>query len=525
MLRRPKLKWYQREDVEIIKGSGCVALVANSPGTGKTAIACTVLSETADTSLPALVICPSSVLMNWRKEFGIWAPEIRTCIVDDMTTNVPKFRNVRGVYITSWALLDARWEDFVKLGIKGVVADEAHFSKNPDALRSQALFEVIKDAKTKLALTGTPIVNNEKEMDVIKSYLGDNPVITRRLLEEVEKDVPEKTRYILPIELRDVHRDRYDKADKEFEEWLRTEREQRAEMGEEPQDIARSLASQALVKIGYLRRMVGEFKVPAAADWVTRAVRQGEPVVVFFEHQHVLNRMERALARQRIKYLVLDGGTPKAERQKLVDAFQAGEAPVFLGSRAAAVGITLTRARHLLFMERFFTSADEDQAEDRIRRIGQTRKTKIWRLHALDTIDDRLEEIINTKRIIIKESIGAAEIEESDLKTTEDLIRDWSRRAAHPKEPVRDLGQGVPPPPLPQPFEVHAVTFWGLKWTTERYIEWCKINGYGEPIKILDLQNRVKLVLRDPNRFKKGTFKIVRIGLNIRIITGSGRRG
>ena len=98
----------------------------------------------------------------------------------------------------------------------------------------------------------------------------------------------------------------------------------------------------------------------------------GEPVVIFAEHTEVINDISRKLNKQRLRHVVIYGRTPKRKRQELVEQFQKGEIPIFIGSKAASTGITLVRARNLLFVERYWTSADEEQAEDRIRRIGQS---------------------------------------------------------------------------------------------------------------------------------------------------------
>ena len=117
--------------------------------------------------------------------------------------------------------------------------------------------------------------------------------------------------------------------------------------GEAESAIRRALAAEALIKIGYLRRLVGVAKTYACVDFISRAVRVGEPVVVFCDHNEPIRRVQAMLKRQNIGFVTIRGSTPKGQRQKNVEKFQRGEVPVFIGTRAAHTGITLTRARHL----------------------------------------------------------------------------------------------------------------------------------------------------------------------------------
>lgn len=501
---------FQRRDVDNIKNNGLRALVANDPGTGKTIIAIAVVNEAGRDAQPAVVICPSAVVINWGIEFQKWAPNLKVVTVEDMTTPIPV--HSRAVYILSWALLDARWEELSGLGIRGVVADEAHFAKNPEALRSVALRGLAHDAKTRLLLTGTPIVNTEAEMTVLTEYLGPNPVLIRRLFEDVQDHVPAKVRNSIPILLRENHREVYDKADQDFTEWLEQERSDLEDEGLP----TKSLAAAALLRIGILRRMVGEFKVPAAVDFVCRAVRMGEPVVVLMEHQRVLAKLQRGLTRNKVRYVTLDGNTPPRERQSVVEQFQRGEIPVFLGTKAAKEGITLTAAKHTLFLERYYTSAEEDQGEGRTYRLGQTEKTTMWRLHAVDTIDDRLDEIVLHKRHVIREAIVSADIAETDLSNTEAILNDWGKTVA-PKTKPWSLGHGPPLEPLPDFSKTHAIVFTG--WSTRKSERWCTMHGLPKT-SVVVYEDRHKRVVRPSVLFNKASFRSIKVSKHIKFLVG-----
>lgn len=516
----PKLRPFQREDVNALKKAKLRAILASSMGTGKTIVAVRAVAETYKRSLPALVVCPASVTLHWEREFKKWAPGIRVVQIEGMDGRIPRFRETPCIYVMSWALLDARWAELYRVGLKTIIADEAHFSKNPDALRSQALYRLTRKAPHLLLLSGTPIINTRSELEILKSlFHEDEPLMIRRHLEDVAPDIPQKKRSYLHIKLRDRHLAEYAKADDDFEQWLRREKEKLLGEGMAEYEVERALAAEALAKIGYLRRLIGKYKVPAALDWIARAVRVGEPVVVFLEHQDTLRRLRKGLKKQRIRHVVLEGSTSAKKRQAAIDAFQRHEYPVFIGTKAAKEGITLTAARHLLFLERFYTSAEEEQAEDRIRRIGQQYQTTIWFLHALGTIDDRVDTIVRTKRRVIRAAIGAAAIAENPLDNVRSMIRQWDQYVVKDRTPL-SLGLGDPLPALPRPKLVHGIVFYGKRWKKRSAYNWCKMHGY-EPENAKRLKGRLKLVLNPADVFVENQFDSFRVCKDVRIITGT----
>jgi hypothetical protein len=483
--------------------------------THNTPIAVTSLLETGRWSLPALVVCPASVTRNWKREFKSWAPGLRVQVVEDMSTPLDKHANV---YVTSWALIDPREMDFHSRGLRAVFADEAHLAKNPDALRSQALYRLTRGNKGLLLMTGTPIVNTRDEMEALTALYGTQPPMIRRLLEDVAPEIPPKKRSYLYIKLRDRAQREYDQADDDFETWLRREKERLLGEGMAEASVERAMAAEAFTKMGYLRRLLGESKVPAAADWIARAVRIGEPVVVFVEHQAALKKLVKSLRAQRIRHAVLEGKTPQKKRQKYIDQFQANRFPVLICTKAGKEGITLHAARHLLFVERFYTSADEEQAEDRIRRIGQTHKTTIWYLHAAGTIDDRLDTIVRSKRVIIRQAIRAESTAETTLSNVEALVRSWEKFI--PRDvAVTTLGRGDPLPPLPPPTQAHAIVFTGSRWKTKSAASWCRMHGY-LPSKRVGTAGRFRLIVHPIEVFKPREFTAVPVCGDVKVIVG-----
>lgn len=511
----PTLRPFQREDVDRIKAAGLRVLIASAPGTGKTCTAIMSLTETPG-SFPALVVCPASVTRNWKREFKLWAPGLRVQVLESLNDR-PSPR--AHVVVTSWSTLDARQSDLLALGLRSVVADEAHLAVNPDAQRSQALHALTRDVRGLLLLTGTPVVNGVHELDALNALFGRKPLRIRRLLEEAAPDVPPKSRAHLHVRMLPQARQEYDRAVADFEQWLRRKKEELLGKGLAEAAVNRALAAEAFVKFGYLRRLVGQSKVHAAAEWVSRMVRNGEPVVVFLEHQEPLEQLSTLLQGQRIRHVVLDGATSTEKRQAYVDGFQANTYPVILCTKAGKEGITLHAARHLLILERYLTCADEEQAEDRIRRIGQKHATTIWLLHAEGSLDDRLDEIVQTKRRIAHEALGGDDIEETEDGALASILSSWSTRPTTPARPTTTLGLGELPAPLPLPRDTHGLVFSGTRWTTRAAATWARMNGF-LPSKKVSLDDRFKLVIHPVDVFKPGGWSTVRVAADVRAVVG-----
>ena len=524
MKRKPKLELrdFQKEDVVFLRKNNYRVLVANAQGTGKTVECLAAIALDRKKLCPVVIVCPASVTLNWFKEARKWCKWARVHVIKNRKESMPRER--AHIYIVSWSLFTDRFMEIIGVKPRLLIADEAHFAKNEDAQRSQALYAMAKITPHLLLLTGTPLINSPQELETLKNIFGvPNPPILRRLLTDVAKDIPPKTRALLPIYLPPKIAREYRKATDEFSTWLREQLRMRMDAGEAEAAARRALAAEALVKIGYLRRIVGRGKVDAAVDFVARAVRMGEPVVLFAEHTHVIRSIARKLKKQRIGYVAIKGDTPKSTRQNAIERFQAGEVPVFIGSKAASTGVTLTRARHLCFVERYWTSSEEEQAEDRIRRIGQKSPTKIWFLHGSGTIDDRIEEIIRHKRRLVARVVGSETIEETPEKTAHQIIAQWSKHANAPVVKGRSLlGLVKSLPPLPHPKETFQLVFSGKRWNKASVKAWARMNRYPED-NVQTYGKGYRIVLTKPSDFVQGSFEVVKIAKDIKIIKGERR--
>lgn len=511
---------FQAEDVAFFARNDYRAINANSPGTGKTIECLACITQDPERLLPAIVVCPASVGRNWYREAKAWlGPNIKVQVLRKTDSDI----NPRAhIIVLSWSLLPRFRSKILSRRPRLLIADEAHYGKNPDSLRGRALADLAAHTPHVLALTGTPIVNMEEELWVLQALFGTtSPPMTRRLLEEVAPHIPPKSRTSVSVTLPASYAEEYKRAQRDFAAWL--EEKFRPELGRAgaARQANRLLVTEALTKVGYLRRLLGEAKVDAAVHWIESMVRRGEPVVVFAEHQKPLRAIEKRLEARNIRYATLEGTTTRKARQRAIDRFQAGRVPVFLGSKAAKEGITLTRARHLLFVEMFFTAADTEQAEDRIRRLGQTRETTIWYLHAEGTLDDRVDEIVNKKRRIVRDVLGAAPVDVKDEAAIVEMLRGWnpglsaavgSSKLGHKKSPY---------PALPARNTVIYFLFDDKVWSYSSAVAWCRLHSY-KPAAVYGGSGAPHRIEISPtSRFLDNSFHVVPVAKGLRAVCGT----
>ena len=175
----------------------------------------------------------------------------------------------------------------------------------------------------------------------------------------------------------------------------------------EQADLLKNIQETVIAVYGYMRRAAGEAKIPVATQWIKSWFeKKKKPLLIWVEHQKVLNSMKDALDAIGIKYGIIDGSVGSKERSELVEQFQGGDLDVMLLTKAAREGLTLTRASDALFVERWLVPTWEEQAEDRIYRIGQKDDVNIYYLQFHGSFDDKTEAMIKTKRKDIEAVVG-----------------------------------------------------------------------------------------------------------------------
>ena len=157
--RKLELRDFQKEDVAFMKQHDYRVLVANGQGTGKTIECLAAISIDRVKLCPVIIVCPSSVLLNWKIEARKWCRWARVHVVADKSTRIPMKRT--HIYIVSWALLAERLEELMKIPRRLVIGDEAQYAKSEDALRTKALMALTNECPHILLLSGTPIINHQ----------------------------------------------------------------------------------------------------------------------------------------------------------------------------------------------------------------------------------------------------------------------------------------------------------------------------------------------------------------------------
>lgn len=401
-----------------IEGSRIVAaqptIVADDMGLGKTIMALIVAKAfRAIADLDILVIAPASLKHNWQREADLVGVPIAVC---------------------SWAKIpDPPERDFV------LIADEAHYAQSGGRTARGKKFLDLATCDRAIAtipITGTPMKNGRpiemlpllqaiahpiaedvrryetrycaaknKEITIRggdKRSVWDNKgasnmdelhrLVKNSLLRRYKSDcldLPPKLRSLRPVELSAAADRRYRD---EFAELQRNYHE-RVAAGEISGD------SEAMVQLAHLRHAASHAKIETAIALAEEAIAQRQSIVLFTEFATTAVELNEALRSHGT--VLLTGKTPKPERQAIVDRFQSGEAPIFIGTiRAGGVGLTLTRSSIVVLIDRPWSPGDAEQAEDRCHRIGTTANVyAIWL--QLGELDERVDQVLANKSDVI----------------------------------------------------------------------------------------------------------------------------
>jgi SNF2 family DNA or RNA helicase len=437
-------------------------ILADDMGLGKTLQTLTWISWLKDRQgrvpKPALVICPASVLYNWRREAERFVPDMKVLVLQSGQArhNLRKQIPQHDLIVTNYALLRRDLEDLQKFSFSAVVLDEAQFIKNPTAQVTQCVKQL--KATQRLALTGTPLENRLLDLwsitDFIQpSYLGSQehftqtyepkaetadgvdaqriarrrlsaklrPLMLRRLKSQVAKDLPDRIEVRRDCELGEAQRRLYLAE-------LRRSREQVmqavAEKGLAKSKIHVLAALTRLRQICCHPTLVGNDALSGKTDTLFELLepllQEGQKVLIFSQFVQMLRLLEAECKLRAISTHVLTGETK--ERQAVVQGFQDdGKAAVFLLSlRAAGTGLNLTTASYVILYDPWWNPAVEAQAIDRSHRIGQTRTVNAYRLIAPGTVEEKIWELQQRKAQAIADVLGeegfAKSLSQADLE-------------------------------------------------------------------------------------------------------------
>jgi len=419
---------FQEEAVAFAKQNRNVIL-AHEPGLGKTAIAICATER-----FPILVVCPNTLKLFWQQQFRIWQSEdFSVELFDGSVGASPNETLISRIYIIHYEALRKWWPVLAKVSWGTIVVDEAHRIKNRKAQQTKAIKKL--NAPMKLLLTGTPIINRPDELWSLLNFLFPKDkrytsywrwfnehvlavprpwggfdilgvrdpkgfrkslqgIIIRRTKADVLPDLPEKTYTTVPIDLGPEQRKAYDQM--------------RLELMAEISDDVTIIAREALSKLIRLRQLaIGlgffdpENMTSAKIDTIVEMIQDwnGKKVVVCSEFRWPVRRLVDALRGVGVTAESLTGETPQEDRAALVEKFQTQPSPQVLAMTSATggIGITLTAADTMIFIDKPWAPAYLQQAEDRIHRIGQKSSVQIITLLARKTIEERTEKLLLQK--------------------------------------------------------------------------------------------------------------------------------
>jgi SNF2 family DNA or RNA helicase len=401
-------------------------ILADDMGLGKT-IQMIALLKSDKAKKPSIVICPKSLVFNWASEFARFdgSTKVMTIYGSDARRS-ELIAAINGkekvVYVTSY---DSLRNDISKYACEFnyVILDEAQYIKNVNALKTKSVKEL--KASHRFALTGTPIENSVVDLWSIFDFIMPGyfeelsrfrdsqtqliarkaaPFILRRVKEDVLEDLPAKYERILTAEMNTKQRKIYDAMRQEAR-------------------IALQAGGKAFDLLPYLTRLRqvcvdpamfiedyqgGSGKMDMLAALIPEYLQDGHRILIFSQFVKALEEVQEMLGKMGIPTYFLSGATSAKDRLDMMDSFNNGSGTdVFLISlKAGGTGLNLTGADTVIHLDPWWNVAAENQASDRTHRIGQTRNVEVIKLIASESIEQRVVELQDLKKEVIKQVIS-----------------------------------------------------------------------------------------------------------------------
>jgi superfamily II DNA or RNA helicase len=453
------LRDYQKHGVywlHFLAQNGFGGILADEMGLGKTLQALAFIRTLAGQG-PSLVVCPASLIFNWRAEAAKWTPELRVLALDgpDRAGDFHKIEK-SDLVITSYPLLRRDVDAYRGHEFGAVILDEAQHIKNPDSQNAQSASALA--AKHRFVLTGTPVENSVRDIwslmnFLMPGYLGARvdfreryenaiqgrpdqpeqqrltrrirPFLLRRTKQDVAKEIPDKLEQIAYCELTDVQMQIYTQLASA------TKQQFSESAGQKDKNKARMVMLTALLRLRQAAcdaRLLGlecppsesaaSAKLDLLEELLSEALDGGHQVLVFSQFVTMLGFIRSRLDALGIGYCYLDGQT--RDRAAQVGRFQSGAAPVFLISlKAGGTGLNLTAADTVVHFDPWWNPAVEAQATDRAHRIGQRRAVTSYKLIARDTVEEKILNLQAKKRTLIAATLESEQPLMSELSMAE----------------------------------------------------------------------------------------------------------
>ena len=444
---------------------GLSGVLADDMGLGKTIQALALLLKVRNEhgSEPCLVVAPTSVLPNWEREIERFAPVLKvlTWHGADRRENIERLSHA-DVVLTSYALVRRDVNELKKVKFRSVILDEAQNIKNADSATAQACKSIV--ARHRIALTGTPLENRLGELwslfdFLMPGFLGSSdhfqerfetpivverdervrtnlkkrihPFVLRRIKTAVTTDLPPKTEVVTWVEM--------DAAQAALYREVLAESKRKIYESIDRKGFSRSRIS-ILAALTRLRQVCCDPRLlktaptgpmPPSAKYsrffelVEEIIGESHRALVFSQFTEMLALLTAGADERGIPYSYLDGRT--RDRMARVDAFNEPNGPpiFFISLKAGGTGLNLTAADYVIHFDPWWNPSVEDQATDRIHRIGQTRAVFSYKLITKGTVEERILDLQRSKRDLVNgvlstEAWVGKSLSEGDL---EDLFR------------------------------------------------------------------------------------------------------
>ena len=460
-----ELRPYQQQGLawlQFLRETEHAGVLADDMGLGKTAqtLAHLLIEKQAGRldKHPALIIAPTSLMHNWRKEAEKFTPELKVLVLQghDRQAHFQDIQNV-DIVLSTYPLL-ARDEEFLlSQQYHMLILDEAQNIKNPRAKASQVVR--LLQAKHRLCLTGTPMENhlgelwslfhflmpgflysqevfNKKYRNPIEKHADNNvknklvqrikPFMLRRLKTDVAKELPEKTTIEVNIDMNEQQSKLYEAVRATMQQNIRELIAAKGFHRSQIQILSALLKLRqvcchpSLLKLEHVKNQnVESAKLDYLLEMVTGMVEEGRKILIFSQFTTMLQLIEDHLKTLKISNVKLTGQTKK--RDEVITAFQSGNIPVFLISlKAGGVGLNLTAADTVIHFDPWWNPAAEDQASDRAWRIGQDKPVFVYKLITSQSIEEKILALQKNKASLTKSILSIDH--ENEVKLTEEDV-------------------------------------------------------------------------------------------------------
>ena len=460
------LRDYQKDGVKwlnTIYKCDLGGILADEMGLGKSLQTITFIKQILKEKPLAkiIIVVPTALVYNWEKEFAKFAPQLKYVAVSDTVAKRQEIfanKDKYNIFITSYGLIRNDKDEYEDMNFELCVVDEAQNIKNYQATMTREIKKI--KAKCKIALTGTPVENNvtelwsifdfimpgylnsvvkfrekynikdvdEKGLEVLNNLSNQiKPFILRRKKSDVVKSLPKKIENKIYIDLPDKQKMLYMKVlkdtKKEMDEMIRDGGFEKSRM-----KILQLLMKLRQICIDpsvmYENYTGDRIKIDELLRVVKESIENNHKILIFSSFKRVLDNVKELFAKNNITYYMIDGSVKSKDRMDMVEKFNSDDTNCFLITlKSGGTGLNLTGADTVIHLDIWWNPQVENQATDRAHRIGQTKTVSVIKLVTKGTIEERIIELQDKKKILSENLIEGKSDSESLSSLSEKDIK------------------------------------------------------------------------------------------------------